>query len=291
MGQADGAVVGLTQIVNNGSASKRMNIVIVAEGYKRSQLGQFEGDAQQFVNYLFATPPFDQLQAAFNIYRLNVRSVDEGADDPTACQGTGAKPQTYFDASFCGYNLRRLLLVDDVLVQAEVEAFVPQWHLILVLVNSTLYGGSGGKIATTSLAQTQKGWENIAIHEMGHSLFGLADEYEYYEGCGAETTQDKYSGAEPRARNVTKKWGRTSIKWKQMVLPATPMPTTGNADCTRCDPQQNRVAAGTVGAFEGGYYYHCGIFRPAFDCMMRNFAPFCAVCSQRIRDKMDRYMK
>ncbi len=126
---------------------------------------------------------------------------------------------------------------------------------------------------------------------MGHSVFGLADEYEYYEGCGnAEPTQNKYSGAEPAEPNVTKKRGRTTIKWRTLVLPATPMLTTSNAHCTKCHPQPSPVAAGTVGAFEGGQYYHCGIFRPAFHCMMRNLKPYCAVCSQHIRDTMAPYL-
>ncbi len=59
MGKADGAVVGLAQIVH-GLASQRMNIVLVAEGYQQAQLGQFAGHATQFVTHLFATPPFYQ---------------------------------------------------------------------------------------------------------------------------------------------------------------------------------------------------------------------------------------
>ena len=213
MGIADGAVVGLTQIVNNGPASKRMNIVLVAEGYQQAQLGKFADRAQQFVNRLFVTPPFDTMQAAFNIYRLDVSSDEAGANDPTSCGGTGKIPRTYFNASFCGNKIERLLLVTDSLVQDEVEKHILEWHLILVLVNSRKWGGSGGQIATTSHAS---GWENIAIHEMGHSVFGLADEYEYYAGCGAETTQNEYerAWAEPSQRNVTKKKECATIKWE-----------------------------------------------------------------------------
>ena len=289
MGRADGAVVGLTQIVNNGPASKRMNIVLVAEGYQQARLQRFADRAKQFVDRLSATPPFDTMQAAFNVYRLDVSSVDAGANDPTACGGTGEIPRTYFNASFCGNKIRRLLVVTDALVREEVEARILEWHLILVLVNSRKWGGSGGQIATTSHAP---GWENIAIHEMGHSVFGLADEYEYYAGCGDdETTQNAYAGAEPTEPNVTRKSERDKIKWGNLVLPTTPMPTTGNRDCTKCDSQPSPVAGGTVGAFEGGRYYHCGIFRPAFDCMMRNLRPYCAVCSQRIREKMAPFLR
>ena len=232
MGKADGAVVGLTQIVDHGPASRRMNIVLVAEGYQQAGLGRFADRAQQFANRLFATPPFDTMQAAFNVYRLDVSSVDAGANDPTACGGGGRAARTYFNASFCGdKKIRRLLLVTNELVREEVKAHMPKWHLILVLVNSARWGGSGGQIATTSRTN---GWENLAIHEMGHSVFGLADEYEYYDGCGGG--ENKYAGAEPTEPNVTKEWDPAKIKW-QTHGATTPMPTTRNADCAKCDPQ------------------------------------------------------
>ena len=43
------------------------------------------------------------------------------------------------------------------------------------------------------------------------------------------------------------------------------------------------VAADTVGTFEGARYYRCRMYRPQFDCMMRNLSAFCAVCPRRIR--------
>ncbi len=287
MTTADGNVIGTTKIVDNGPDAERFNLVLVAEGYQTNEMAQFAADAQQFANTLFATPPFDDLRCAFNIHRVDVTSTDSGADDPVACGGTGATPATYFDASYCNGNIRRLLLVDGASVQTVVTGQVPAWHQILVIVNSTIWGGAGGTIATTS---TSGGWENIAIHEMGHATFGLADEYEYWAGCGTDTTQDNYTGAEPSEPNVTIDTNRTTIKWGALIDAATPLPTTSNADCTQCDPQPNPLAAGTVGAFEGGRYFHCGIFRPEFSCMMRNLTPFCAVCHRRIRQVMNPFL-
>jgi hypothetical protein len=37
-----------------------------------------------------------------------------------------------------------------------------------------------------------------------------------------------------------------------------------------------------VGAFEGGGYLEEGMYRPQRNCMMRNYAPFCAVCNRTI---------
>src|SRR6266545_4932525 len=101
MGTADGQVLGATQIVNNGSPARRFNLVLVSEGYQAGQMGQFATDAQSFVDTLFATPPFNDLRCAFNVYRVDVTSTDSGADDPAACGGSGTGVATYFDASFC----------------------------------------------------------------------------------------------------------------------------------------------------------------------------------------------
>ena len=287
MTATDGSIVGTTRIVDNGSPACRFNLVLVAEGYRQAELGQFATDAQRFVDVLFATPPFDALQTAFNVYRVDVSSTDSGADDPTACGGTGATPATFFDASFCNSGIQRLLLVDATSVVTVVGAQVPQWHQIIVIVNSATWGGAGGTIATTS---TATGWENVAIHELGHSAFGLADEYEYWSGCGVDTTQNNHPAVEPTEPNVTIDSNRATIKWGDLVLAATPLPTTSNANCAVCDPQPNPLPAGTVGAFEGAHYYHCDAFRPEFDCMMRNLTAFCAVCRRRIRQTLEPFI-
>ena len=50
-------------------------------------------------------------------------------------------------------------------------AQVPEFTVAIVVVNSPIYGGSGGSVGTYSLAG---GATEIAIHEMGHTAFGLA---------------------------------------------------------------------------------------------------------------------
>ncbi len=282
-----GYVIGTQKIVDNGAASERFNLVLVAEGFQAGEISDFSNQVQQFVNFLFTTPPFDSLSSAFNVYRVDVASTESGADDPTACGGTGATVDTYFDASFCNGNIRRLLLVDSAKVIDTVDVEVPEWHQILVVVNSTIWGGAGGSIGTTSISP---GWENIAIHEMGHAAFGLADEYQYWAGCGIDTDRDHYTGGEPAAPNVTINTDRSTIKWGDLILATTSLPTTSNPTCAECDTQPSPVPAGTVGAFEGAYYHHCGVYRPQYNCMMRNLQPFCAVCRARIEETMTPFL-
>jgi hypothetical protein len=288
MSTADGTVLGTAKIIDHGPATQRWNLLILSEGYRSAEMGHFANDAQQLANTLFTTPPFDRLQAAINVYRIDVTSTDSGAADPAACGGTGASPRTYFDASFCNTGIRRLLEVNNMTVLSVASAQVPQWHVVLVIVNSTVYGGSGGPVATFSKAP---GAMEIALHEMGHTAFGFADEYEYYAGCGIDVGHDHHPGTEPSQPNVTINPNRATIKWARVILPTTPVPTTKNADCSVCDPQPSPVPAGTVGAFEGADYYHCDCYRPEFNCSMRALGnPYCAVCQQVIEQKLSPFL-
>ena len=196
--------------------------------------------------------------------------------------------RTAFDATYCTGGIRRLLVVDDALVQQAVAAHVPAWHTILVVVNATIWGGSGGSVGTYSLAP---GAHRIAIHEMGHTAFGLADEYHYWAGCGTDTDRDNHPATEPSEPNVTINSNRDTIKWKHLIQSSTAMPTMSNPDCSLCDNRASTVPAGTVGAFEGAHYYHCGAYRPEHDCYMRNAGqPFCAVCSGVITARLQPFM-
>jgi hypothetical protein len=293
MGASDGTVVGMTQIVDQGPRSRLLNIAVVSEGYTSGQLGLFAAQAQQFVNRLFTVTPLSTFKRIFNVFRFDVASTQSGADDPATCgdnsTGSGTRVATFFDASFCDWGLRRLISLDDGLVKNVVNRQLSQWHLIVVLVNSGIYGGAGGQVARFS---TVSGWAETAIHEMGHTLFGLADEYDSWAGCGQDTDRDNYASLlfhwEPGEPNITGVTKRSDIKWRDLILPSTSVPTMKNPDCTTCDPRSSPVPTGTVGIFEGAGYYHCGLFRPEFACRMgRNQSkPFCAVCSRRIEQKL-----
>lgn len=157
---------------------------------------------------------------------------------------------------------------------------------VLVVVNSTVYGGAGGTVGTFSLAT---GAEKIALHELGHTAFGLADEYEYYRGCGRhrpEQPSERRTGRGERNRQHESGDAEVAALCRGVDL--------------RADDQQRRLhavrpagqpRAGTGGLSEGAHYYHCGSFRPEFICMMRVLGqPFCAVCRERIRTVLAPYL-
>src|SRR3954463_7290891 len=136
MGAADGQVIGVSTIVDSGPASKRWNMVLVAEGYRQADLPRFRADVAGFRDHLFGIDPFSRsaVRGAINIFAVEVASAESGADHP-ACGSAAASrhASTYFDARFC-YDGRtqRLLAGDGDLAVKTVKRLVPGWHQILV---------------------------------------------------------------------------------------------------------------------------------------------------------------
>jgi hypothetical protein len=291
MTTSDGYILGSTKVVDHGPNSQRYNIVILGDGYRASEIAQYAKDVQTFIDLFRATAPYTELWCGINIFRVDVVSTDSGAADPGTCgdhsTGSGAKPKTYFDSTFCSDGqVRRLLSCNDDTAQNVALAQVPETHITFVLVNSSEYGGSSdGRVAKFS---TNPQSAEIGLHEMGHLAFGFADEYDCRSCVAGETGHDQFSGGEPSQPNVTTDTNRATIKWAAQLTSATDtLPTTKNADCTKRDSQANPKSASYVGAYEGADYFHCGCYRPSFDCRMNHLGvAFCGVCQQVIRDTL-----
>jgi hypothetical protein len=295
MSTSDGYVVGMHKIVDHGPNAQRFNIVIEGDGYQASELAKFETDVLAFVNLMKATAPYTDLWCGINVFRIDVVSTDSGADDPATCgdglPGTGATPRTYFDSTFCGDGgSRRLLTCNDTTATNVAAAQVPEQHITMVMVNSAEYGGSSDGI--TAKLSTNPSSAEIALHEMGHLAFGFADEYDCRTCVAGEIGHDHFSGSDPLEPNVTTNTDKNTIKWKaQLTSAADALPTTQNADCTKQDTQANPKADDYVGAYEGADYFHCGCYRPSYNCRMRALGnPFCAVCQAVIRATLQPFL-
>jgi hypothetical protein len=282
MSASDGHVVGTTKVVDHGSDARRWTMVILAEGYRDVELPKFRDDVRAFVEQLYNTPPFTEMWCAINIYRVDVASTDSGADDPATCgdgtAGTGTTAATFFDATFCFNNTRRLLVGDQTLALATAQAQVPEVDATVVIVNDAQYGGAGGSVAWFSTAPNAS---LIGIHELGHSAFRLADEY--------ADVNDTHAGGERVEPNITTITDRATTKWADLIQATTPLPTKTNPDasCATEDNTASPFAAGTIGLFEGGGRTRCGVYRPEHLCMMKRLdQPFCAVCRRAIRARL-----
>lgn len=287
MGIADGTILGLVKLHDAGLPSDRLNLVITGDGYTAAQMALFQQHADDLVDHLFATPPFDEegIACAFNVYRLDVASNESGADEPD-CGGTGAgvAAATYFDSTYCwDGSTDRLLYGDTGIVAQTMDAQLPEWTQVVVLVNGSKRGGGGGTMAFLSTSSAD--WRDIAIHELGHSIFDLADEYD------DDMPDDTYTGGEPMRVNVSIEPDPALVKWNSLVTVGPDVPTMPNADCSTGNGGTSPVGAAEVGTFEGASRFNCGIYRPRHQCKMRRSThpTFCPVCEQQIRDVMSAY--
>ncbi|NRR30201.1 hypothetical protein HSX11_08360 [Oxalobacteraceae bacterium] len=232
-----------TTIFSSGTAGSKMDYVFVGDGYTAAEMGKWQADAQKVINGFLADPLFNANKNSLNVRRVDVASNQSGVDEPNK----GIYKDTAMDGAFDCYNIDRLLCVNSTKVYNIVGSVLApnERDVIIVISNSTRYGGSGGEIATLSMADQSI---EIALHEIGHTAFALADEYDY----GSCDTR-----AEPTEQNVSMN-GSRSVKWGSRIAASTAVPTGLGV-----------YANGTVGAFQGAQYCATGKYRPTENSRMR----------------------
>lgn len=234
----------VTTILNNGSTASKMDFVFIGDGYTAAEMGKWRTDAQQIIEAFKADPLLAANLSKINIHRVDIASNQSGVDEIDK----GIYRDTAMDSQFACYNTARLLCVDEAKVFAIVGQVLPAdgHEQVVVIANSTRYGGSGGSVAAVSMDPSSK---EVALHEIGHSAFGLADEYDYGT-CN--------NSVEPVPGNVSRIGTRSNSKWGSMINANTPVPT-----------QVGTVSNGTVGAFLGANYCTSGMYRPTENSRMR----------------------
>ena len=269
MGTADGAVVGLTKLVDNGPDAQRLNIVLVAEGFRAAELATFATRCDEFVSSLQAEPWFPALGAAINVYRLNVSSTDSGADDPVACgdgsTGSGAATATFFDASFCisrhpplpPGRQRSGAHHADRPAAAVARRRRPGQHLPARRLRQRqrvlhrARAPTGGRWCSTSWAMPRSGSRTSTT--TGRDV-----------AAARPTATPLATPSSPSSRTSRSRRREPTLKWSNLVTPDDPA-----ADHVEPGLRVLRRACGhvpacpvSIGLFEGAGYFHCDIYRP-----------------------------
>jgi hypothetical protein len=260
-----------------GPPSERLNLVIMGDGYQAQELDEFRADVDRNLNVQWSIEPFRSYRHYFNVYRLEIVSQDSGIscdpDDgnvkrntplrlgfantcpapplargitygPALTPGTGCPA---LNAPGCSGTQQHNLFMSTYLAPLGVSGQNVQ---TLALANTFTYGGIGGTQATTSGGSPQG--PLISTHELGHSLGQMADEYPY---SSRDIVRPCYTGGEPGSFHHTI---RTSIEdmiatqhkwWRWMG--------------------EESLSGGTIGLWEGGNTFPCGVRRPSQHSMMR----------------------
>ena len=253
-------------ILTNGPTARRLNLVLLAEGYTAAQQSTFRADATNVVNNLLNVPPYQSYRRYFNAFAIFVPSNQSGSDHPSQSNYR----DTYFNSTYESFGVSDLVTIPpndrdsdyghgQGRVDALLQAQMPQYDLAILVVNDLLYGGSGGQVIVTSKSSASS---KIVAHESGHTFAKLGDEY--------SDPYPAFSG--PEEPNTTQETRRDFIKWKAWIAPSTPLPTPATSPY-----------ASAVGLFEGAHYQATNWYRPKLDCMMRTVGvPFCEICSEAL---------
>ena len=262
--------------LESGPPETRVDVLFVGDGYQRRHLtrsGKYWRDVGRYAKRLFQDAPFTWCKKMFNVRALFLESKDAG------CIGSSKveNPQTTLKSKFSGG--RFLGFGDPAALKACLEEAGPV-DIVFVMVNTERYGGGGTVLrsikvrgrplpAPTFAARDTQSFL-VAVHELGHSFAGLADEY-VEQGKDSRYPLPK-GDKDLRQANVTLarhidpgsfETVAATAKWKHFLT--------------------LRGAKRWTWAYEGGYYRDRGVFRPFPRCRMNVLAdPFCPVCAEAL---------
>ena len=233
----------------SGNAANKYDIVFIPEAYTEDNIDKFLSDCDTLANYLFKYQPFNELKSKINIWAVKAPSADSLCDIPA----DGHWYNTLLNTSYYTFDSERYIMTTDFKRVRDVASNAP-YDQIYILANSKKYGG-GAIYNHYSLTVTNNPkFKQIFIHELGHGIAGLADEYGY------DDTFDEFyqKDVEPWERNITT-LVNFNEKWKYFVEEDTPIPTPNESDFYD-----------KVGIFEGAGYVNEGVYRSSYNSIMRS---------------------
>jgi len=306
----------LIELQKRGEPAKKVDLLVVGDGYTAAERGKFEKDARRFMEVLFATPPFREHRADFNVWGLCPAADESGVSRPSS----GIYRRSPLGASYDTFGTERYVLTTENRALRDAASFAP-YEFIEILVNGQTYGGGGifNQYATVAIDNLWSGY--VGVHEFAHHFAALADEYYTSDVAYLPPTQK----TEPWEPNVTALLDPANLKWKDLVAAGTPVPTPWDKQefdqferSIQKQRKELRAAgkpeveldalfrkerekedamlgaqkyAGKVGAFEGANYESKGYYRPELDCIMfTRHQSFCAVCRRAIESVIALYV-
>jgi len=302
----------------NGSSKDKVDIVILGDGYTAEEMDKFHKDIERLNDYLFSVEPFKSRRSDFNIRAVETPSATSGVHKPHP----GIHSRTPLSVHYSSFDSERYALSYDNRTIRDAASAVP-YEFMYVLINERTYGGGGIYKLYASVAVDNMFSDYIYVHELGHHMAALADEY-YSSSVSYQMPEIT---VEPWEANITALLDKDNLKWKDMLEEGTPIPTPWDKDKFDkhgIEIQQERtrlraakspesvleelfmrqkkeetamIAAmentGKIGAYEGASYYQYGMYRSSTDCIMytRNKLDFCPVCQRALSKVIDQYTK
>jgi hypothetical protein len=237
-----------------GDPAKRFNLILLGDGYTAADQPKFRDNVARQLTMLFAFEPWRSYRGYLNVYRVETPSAKSGVScDPDVNSPVRHTPLGMAFWSGCHRtDMRRQLVVNPRAAEKYADLVTGTGagnRQIVALANSTTYGGTGGTYATASGGNAMSSL--IMPHELGHTLGGLQDEYDYYQ---RGLPGGAYTGGEPRSIQHTtlteRRMRDEHRKWWRWL-------------------GERSTAGGVIGHYQGGMYAAKGVWRPSEHSMMK----------------------
>jgi hypothetical protein len=193
-------------LYKTGPIENRINVVILGDGFTKDELPKFNREARKFAEFFLDYAPYNKYRSYFNFFSIPTPSEESGVTNPGSAPDAYpdqpvTQKKTYYSATF-GSSIHRLVTVSYGAVFSVLATNFPTYDLVVMLVNTEFYGGSGGSIAVHTLNESAN---TIGAHEIGHTFASLSDEYWAGPQYGRE------------AANMTLEKDRNKVKWRNWL--------------------------------------------------------------------------
>ena len=306
----------LIALQKKGDPGQKVDLLILGDGYTAKERGKFEKDARRLVEVLFTFSPFKERRDDFNVWGLCPPAAESGISRPS----TGIHRRSPIGATYDAFGSERYVLTFENRAFRDVAAQAP-YELVEILVNGQTYGGGGIFNLYSTVAADSLWAPYVFVHELGHHIAGLADEY-FTSDTSYESSKERLEPWEPNASATA---DGAQLKWKASLTPGAPLPTPWDQagfitwqsevqarrrkiraerrpeaemdalfTAEKAEAQKRLSSephAGKVGAFAGANYEAKGYYRAQADCVMftRDDVPFCAACRSALERVLDLY--
>lgn len=305
-------------VMENGPAETKLDLVFLGDGYTAEEMPKFRNDVKRITDALFSIEPYKSRKMEFNVRAVETPSPVSGVSRPHP----GVFKRTPLSVHYSSFDSERYALTYDNRTIRDVASAVP-YEFTIILMNERTYGGGGIYKLYVTMAADNAFYEYLVVHELGHHLAALADEY-YTSSVSYE--MDSKVTVEPWEMNITALLDKNNLKWKNLVAKDTPLPTPWDKEKfdkfgmeiqkKRGEMRKQKVKEelmedffrkqlikekemiskmkykDKVGAFEGAGYMAKGLYRSSVNCVMyTRDLKFCPVCQQAINSVIDQYAR
>lgn len=252
----------------SATKGKGIDIVLMGDVYSDRMIasGQYDEDMELAVDAIFSQEPMASYKDCFNIYIVYLVSDNEVIGESTALDAVKDGYNGYYASAVVPDKYRKMATGNgDLKVQEAIViindtdhvsgyANMEGWDFDVPYFDCDYGRGKSSIVVGRGNRNDSVEFQSTIVHEFGHSFAKLADEYVTYDSEAGEGQSYEIITSFTRFgwwKNVDVTSDPATIRWSRFL-------------------SDERYANEKLGAYEGGFEYSRGIWRPTEESIMKN---------------------